>query len=69
MAHLIDVLTALVLGVSLIGGGVKVVSKLTRIADAVDRLSGSMEHVVEQVGNHETRLDRLEQGRPSRLGR
>jgi len=60
MTHLVDILTALVLGLSLIGGGIRVVSKLTRIADGVDRLSVSMEHVVTQIGDHETRMTRIE---------
>lgn len=61
LSHIIDVLTALVLGGSILGGGIKAVNKLTRIADAVDRLSESMEHVVTQLGDHERRIDGAEQ--------
>lgn len=60
MTHLIDILTALVLCISIIGGGIRAISKLTRIADSVERLSQSMEHVVVQVGDQETRLTRIE---------
>jgi hypothetical protein len=58
----IGVLTAIVLSISIIGGGVRAISKLTRIADAVERLTGSMEHVISQIGDHEKRIDRLEGG-------
>jgi hypothetical protein len=60
ISHLIEILTALVLSGSVIGGGIKAISKLTRIADSVERLSRSMEHVVTQIGEHETRLTRME---------
>lgn len=60
MTHLVDILTAIVLGASIIGGGIKAVGKLTRIADSVDRLSESMENIVTQIGEHEKRLERLE---------
>lgn len=60
LTHFIDILTALTLGVAIIAGGIRAVSKLTRIADSVDRLSESMEHVVTQIGDHEARIDRLE---------
>ena len=60
LTSLVEVLTAVVLGGSVIAGGFKAIAKLTRIADSVDRLSGSMEHVVMQIGDHETRIDRLE---------
>ena len=60
LTTVVELLTALVLGFSMIGGGIKAISKLTRIADSVDRLSRSMEHVVGQIGDHEKRIDRLE---------
>jgi len=60
MTHLIEILTALALGGSVVGGGFKAMAKLTRLVDAVERLSASMEHVSEQIGAHEQRLIRLE---------
>ena len=60
LTHLIEILTAIVLGGSVIGGGFRAIAKLTRIADSVERLSASREHVVGQIGDHETRIDRLE---------
>ena len=60
MTHLIELLTAIVLCGTILGGCVRGVSKLTRIADSVDRLGESMQHVVGQIGDHEKRLDRLE---------
>ena len=60
MTHLIEILTAIVLSGSIIGGGIQAIAKLTKIADSVERLSASMEHVVLQIGDHETRLTRVE---------
>lgn len=60
MNHLIEILTALVLSGSIIGGGIQAIAKLTKIADSVERLSASMEHVVLQIGDHETRMTRIE---------
>ena len=60
MTHLIEILTAIVLCGSIIGGGIQAIAKLTKIADSVERLSASMEHVVLQIGDHETRLTRVE---------
>jgi type II secretory pathway component PulJ len=60
MNHLIEVLTAVVLGASILGGLARAVSKLTRIADSVERLSTSVERVVEQIGDHEKRIAKLE---------
>ncbi len=60
MTHLIEILTALVLGGSILAGIVRTVAMLTRIADSVERLSTSVEHVVGQIGDHETRLTRVE---------
>jgi hypothetical protein len=60
MTHLIEILTAIVLSGTIIGGEIKAISKLTKIADSVERLSASMEHVVVQIGDHETRLTRVE---------
>ena len=56
----VEILTAIVLGGSVIGGGFKAMARLTRIADGVERLSESMEHVVQQIGDHEMRLTRVE---------
>ena len=60
MKNLVDSLTALVLGVGLLGGGWRGIAKLTRIADSVERLSGALEHVVSQTGDHEKRITHLE---------
>ena len=60
LTHLIEILTAIVLSISIIGGGIQAIAKLTKIADSVERLSASMEHVVLQIGDHETRLTRVE---------
>ena len=60
MAHLIEILTALFLGGSVVGGGFRAMAKLTRLVDAIEHLSASMEHVVGQIGDHENRLTRLE---------
>ena len=65
LTSLVEVLTAIVLGGSIIAGGFKAIAKLTRIADSVDRLSESMEHVVMQIGDHEKRIDRLESAKPA----
>lgn len=60
MMHLIEILTALTLGGGLLAGGFKAMSKLTRLVDAVESLSEAMHAVVGQVGDHETRLTRIE---------
>jgi hypothetical protein len=60
MAHLIEVLTSLVLGGSVITGGFKAIAKLTRLVDAVEQLSESMKTVAGQVGDHEKRISVLE---------
>jgi len=61
MTNLPDTLAVVTLGSAIFGAGWKAVAKLTRIADAVDRLSQSMEHVVSRVGEHENRITRLEE--------
>lgn len=65
MAHAIDILTIITFGLALIGGGIRAVSKLTRIADSVDRLSRAVEGVTGQLADHEKRIDVLEH-RPAR---
>jgi hypothetical protein len=65
MAHVIDILTIITFGLALVGGGVRAVSKLTRIADSVDRLSRSVEGVTGQLADHEQRIGALEH-RPAR---
>lgn len=60
MAHVIDILTIITFGLALAGGGVRAVSKLTRIADSVDRLSRAIEGVTGQLADHEQRLGTLE---------
>lgn len=60
MAHVIDILTIITFGLALVGGGVRAVSKLTRIADSVDRLSRAVEGVTSQLADHEHRLGALE---------
>lgn len=60
MAHMINVLTALTLGGGVIGGGIKAMAKLTRLVDAVEHLTGSMERAVGQLGDHESRIKDLE---------
>jgi len=60
VTHLIEVLTALVLGGTVVAGGFRAMAKLTRLVDAIEHLSASMETVVGQIGEHETRLTRLE---------
>ena len=69
VAHLVEVLTALALGGSVVGGGVRALAKLTRLVDAVERLSASMEHVVSQIGEHEKRLAVIEAARVRREAR
>ncbi len=64
LTHLIEILTAIVLGGSILAGLVRTVAMLTRIADSVERLSSSMERVVASIGDHETRLTRLEDEAP-----
>jgi len=65
MSHAIDILTIVTFGIALIGGGVRAVSKLTRIADSVDRLSRAVEGVTGQLADHEQRIGVLEH-RPAR---
>ena len=60
MTHLIDILTAVVLCISIVGGGIRAVGKLTRIADSVDRLSASMEQIGETVSHLNERITKLE---------
>lgn len=65
---IVDILTAVVLAGSIVGGGFRAMSKLTRLVDAVERLSSSMETVVGQIGDHERRITGLEAFKPrSRL--
>lgn len=65
MSHAIDILTIITFGLALIGGGVRTVSKLTRIADSVDRLSSSVEGIGGKLDNHEQRIGVLE-AKPAR---
>ena len=60
MNSVVGVLTAIVMGASILAGFGRGISKLTRIADSVDRLSESVERVVDQIGDHEKRITRLE---------
>ena len=71
MAHLIEILTALMLGSGILGGGIKAVHGFTKSADSVEHrletigdhlavLAASMERVVSQIGNHEMRITRIE---------
>jgi len=60
MTHLIEILTALALGGSIVGGGFRAMTKLTRLVDAIEHLSASMEQVVRTIGKHEKRIGRLE---------
>ena len=60
MNSVVGVLTAIGLAMAVVGGGVRALAKLTRLVDAVERLSGSMEHVVSQIGEQEKRITRLE---------
>lgn len=69
MTHLIDILTAIVLCVSIVGGGIRAVSKLTRIADSVDRLSASMEAIGEQIVHLNDRITKLEVAAVTRVTR
>jgi len=66
MTHLIEILTAVFLGGSIIAGGFKAMSKLTRLVDAVEHLSASMENVAGQIGDHEQRIGKLEDARAAR---
>lgn len=65
MTHVVDIITIITFGLALVGGGVRAVSKLTRIADSVDRLSRAVEGVTGQLADHEARLGVLEH-RPAR---
>ena len=40
------------------GGGVQLVSKITRVAVAVETLAESNKKIVDQVNDHENRLNR-----------
>ena len=64
MTHLIEILTAIVLGGSIIAGGFKAMAKLTRLVDAVEGLNESMGTVVGQIGDHERRIGKLEDQQP-----
>ena len=68
MTHLIEILTALVLSGSIIGAGIKAMAKLTRLVDAVERLSSSAENFGRQLAEQERRIDRLEQHLPGMAG-
>jgi hypothetical protein len=65
VTHAIDILTIITFGIALIGGGIRAVSKLTRIADSVDRLSRAVEGVTEQLAAHAADPD-AHQRRPAR---
>lgn len=65
MTHVIDILTIVTFGSALLGGGVRAVSKLTRIADSVDRLSHSVEGMVGKLADLEARIGALE-AKPAR---
>lgn len=60
MTHLVEILTALVLGGGVLGSGFRAISRLTRLVDAVEGLGESMKMVARQIGDHEKRIDRLE---------
>jgi len=64
VTHLIEILTAIVLGGSIIAGGFKAMAKLTRLVDAVEGLNESMGTVVGQIGDHERRIGKLEDQQP-----
>ena len=60
MNSAVGVLTVIATGMAIIGGGIRAISRLTRIADSVERLSASMQQVVGQIGDQEKRITRLE---------
>ncbi len=66
MTHLIEILTVIALGGSVLAGLVRTVAMLTRIADSVERLSTSVEKIGGEIGDHERRLARLESEPKSR---
>ena len=68
MATIVETLTAIMLGGAIIAGGFKAMAKLTRLVDAIERLSGSMEHVVGEIGDHEKRITSLETVKPRTRG-
>lgn len=50
------------LSLPLLGIGIKLIMNVTRLIDAVERLSISMEKIAGTVNDHERRLIRLERG-------
>lgn len=60
MNIVIEILTGIVLAGSIIGGGAKGLTKMTRLVDAVERVSNAMEETAGQIGDHEARLRALE---------
>ena len=49
--------------------GAGAVAKLTRMADALDRLTESMKTIAEKVDGHERRISALEERSPGRHAR
>lgn len=54
---------------AIVATGVGAVVKLTRMADALDRLTESMKTIADKVDGHERRISALEERSPGRHAR